>query len=136
MWEWGILRKCSSVVLRGVVLLSQIMRRRDESLTPRVAFLRGPRGTSVDLEPGVLRLVLLGFSVVTGEQFTDVLGFLVGDVRVGLVCSSAQRLRFCVVMEMTEGCDWVSSFTVWVIETWISEAPLIPLRKVGILLAV
>ena len=93
----------------------------------------------MDFEPGVLRLVLLGFSVVTGAHFVDILSFLAGAVRVGLVCSSAQRLRFCVVMEVTGGCDWGSSFILrlgsW-IETWISEAPLIPFRKVGILLAV
>jgi len=114
MRECGILRKWSSVVLRGVVLQSQSMRRRDESLTPRVAFLRGPRGTSVDFEPGGLRLVLVGFSVATGAHVVDVLSFLAGAVGAGLVCSSAQRLRFCVVMEMTEGRDWGSSFIVWV----------------------
>jgi len=68
----------------------------------------------VDFEPLFLPVVVVFFVVMAGSHSVDVLSFLAGDVRVGLVCSSAQRLRFCVVMAMTEGCDWDSSFIVWV----------------------
>jgi len=69
---------------------------------------------SVDFEPGMLRPVLLGFSVMAGAHVVDVLSFLDGAVRAGSACSSAQRLRFCVATDMTEGCGWGSSFIVWV----------------------
>jgi len=67
---------------------------------------------SVDFEPLFLPAVVVFFVVMAGAHLTDVLSFSAGAVRVGLDCSSAQRLRFCVVIDMTEGCDWGSSFIV------------------------
>jgi hypothetical protein len=103
---------------------------------PRVAFLRVPRGTRVDFDPGVLGAGAVGIEVCSAGMVGDNLVFLTATGRGASVGSLAERLRFCGEVDMTTGCDWGSVFVLWntkSVESWLLAALLVPLRMVGIL---